>query len=90
MAVKNGFLFTLVLELDWVLPFLDAGIARLDNKMVTKYTGSQHTQKYINWNLNHPKNMLLVVKGLIHRVHIPCDKKEDLLEELELLRNVFI
>ena len=46
---------------------------------------------YMNWNSNHPKNMLLgVLKGLIHRAHVICDLKEDLLEELDLLKNVFI
>ena len=34
--------------------------------------------------------MLGVMKGLIHRAHVICDLKEDLLEELDLLRNVFI
>ena len=34
--------------------------------------------------------LLGVLKGLIHRAHVICDEKEDLLEELELLRNVFI
>ena len=49
------------------------------------------TQQYINWNSNHPKNLLLgVMKGLIHRAHILCDEKEDLMEELCLLRDVFI
>ena len=36
-------------------------------------------------------NMLLgVLKGLIHREHVLCDRREDLLEELSLLRDVFI
>ena len=30
------------------------------------------------------------MKGLIHRAHILCDEKEDLMEELCLLRDVFI
>ena len=34
--------------------------------------------------------LLGVLKGLIHRAHILCDMKEDLLEELALLRNVFV
>ena len=39
----------------------------------------------------HPKNLLLgVLKGLIHRAHQLCDLKEDLLEELALLKDVFI
>ena len=45
----------------------------------------------INWLSNHPKNILLgVLKGLIHWAHVLCDLKEDLLEELALLKNVFI
>ena len=68
------------------------GISKLDGKLVTKiYRKPTHTQQYINWNSNHPKNMLLgVLKGLIHRAHVICDLKEDLLEELDLLKNVFI
>ena len=34
--------------------------------------------------------MLGVLKGLIHSAHKLCDLREDLLEELALLRNVFI
>ena len=34
--------------------------------------------------------LLGVLKGLIHRAHVLCDRKEDLLEELALLKDVFI
>ena len=30
------------------------------------------------------------IEGLIHRAHVLCDKKEDLLEELALLKDVFL
>ena len=30
------------------------------------------------------------MKGLIHRAHVLCDEKQDLLDELSLLRDVFI
>ena len=30
------------------------------------------------------------MKGLIHRAHALCDEKEDVLEELCLLRGVFV
>ena len=74
------------------LPFLDVGITKLSENLVTKiYRKPEHTQQYIHWNSNHPKNMLLgVLKGLIQRAHMLCDLKEDLLEELDLLKNVFI
>ena len=63
-----------------------------DGKLQTKvYRKPTHTQQYINWVSTHPKNMLLgVSKGLIHRAHMLCDRREDLLEELALLKDVFI
>ena len=82
--------FKMELEKESFLPFLDVGITKSEGKLITKvYRKPTHTQQYINWASNHPKNMLLgVLKGLIHRAHILCDMKEDLLEELALLRNV--
>ena len=34
--------------------------------------------------------LLGVLKGLIYRAHVLCDLKENLTEELDLLKNVFI
>ena len=84
--------FTLELEKEGFLPFLDVGLMKTGGKLVTRiYRKPTHTQQYINWNSNHPKNMLLgVLKGLIHRAHVICDLQEDLLHELDLLRDVFI
>ena len=84
--------FTLNHEKDNFIPFLDVGITKKANRLITNvYRKPTHTQQYINWNSNHPKNLLLgVMKGLIHRAHILCDEKEDLMEELCLLRDVFI
>ena len=84
--------FKMELEKESFLPFLDVGITKSEGKLITKvYRKPTHTQQYISWASNHPKNMLLgVLKGLIHRAHILCDMKEDLLEELALLRNVFV
>ena len=31
-----------------------------------------------------------ILKGLIHRAHLLCDKQEDLLEEIQLLKDVFM
>ena len=89
---ENRVQFTLEIEKDNFLPFLDVGITKSKGKLITTvYRKPTHTQQYIHWNSNHPKNMLLgVLKGLIHRAHVLCDRKEDLLEELELLKNVFI
>jgi len=84
--------FTLNHEENGFIAFLDVGITKKGGKLVTNvYRKPTHTQQYINWNLNHPKNLLLgVMKGLIHRAHVLCDEKQDLLDELSLLRDVFI
>ena len=84
--------FTIERENKGVLNFLDISIKRLSDRLVTKvYRKDTHTQRYIHWRSNHSKNCKLgVLKGLIHRAHLLCDQKEDLLYELNLLRYVFI
>ena len=67
-GIEHRVQFTLEVEKEGFLPFLDVGISKLDGKLVTKiYRKPTHTQQYINWNSNHTKNMLLgVLKGLVH------------------------
>ena len=67
-------------------------IKRAADKLITKvYRKDTHTQKYIHWRSNCSKNCKLgILKGLIHRAHLLCDLKEDLLSELNLLKDVFI
>ena len=66
----NGFEYrvqsTLEVDKEGFLPFLDVGITNLDGELITKiYRKPTHTQQYINWNSNHPKNMLLGVGQLV-------------------------
>ena len=84
--------FTIEREKDGILPFLDISIKRCPDKLITKvYRKDTHTQRYIHWRSNHSKNCELgVLKGLIHRAHLLCDLKEDLLDELALLGDAFI
>ena len=85
--------FTLEEEENRTLPFLDLLIRRTyDNKLVTKvYRKATHTQKYIHWRSNHSRECKIgVMKTLIHRAYRLCDLVEDLKEELDLLRDVFI
>ena len=76
----------------WDFTILDMSIRREMNSLITKvYRKETHTQRYINWKSNHPKKCLLgVLKGLIHRAHVLCDLKQDLIDELDLLHGVFI
>jgi hypothetical protein len=59
---------------------------------VTKvYRKKTHTQRYLNWDSNHSKNSKLgTLMTLIHRAHSLCDWRIDLLNELDLLKDVFI
>ena len=84
--------FTMEKENNNILPFLDLSIKRYPDRLETKvYRKETHTQKYIHWRSNHSKNCKLgILKGLIHRAHLLCDKKEDLLEEIQLLKDVFM
>ena len=84
--------FTVEREREKKLPFLDIDIERLDDRLKTKvYRKETHTQRYLEWRSNHSKACKLgVLKGLIHRAHLLCDEKEDLEEELAILRDVFI
>ena len=43
--------FTLEVEKEGFLPFLDVGLMKVDGKVVTRiYRKPTHTQQYINWN----------------------------------------
>ena len=79
-------------EKDGVLPFMDIHIRRERENLITKvYRKDTHTNRYLHWRSNHSKSFLLgIVKGQIHRAHYFCDLKEDLLEELGFLRDVFV
>ena len=89
---ENRIQFTLEREKEGILAFLDMLIKRGGNSFTTKvYRKETHTQKYSHWRSNHSRAVLLgILKGLIHRAHLLCDLKEDLLDELNLLRDVFI
>ena len=89
---ENRIQFTLEREKEVILPFVDMMIKRGKDSFTTKvYRKESHPQKYNHWRSNHSSAVLIgVMKGLIHRAHLLCDLKEDLLDELNLLRDVFI
>ena len=56
------------------------------------FTEKKHILKSMSTgNQTTKKNCKLgILKGFIHRAHLLCDRKEDLLEEIQLLKDVFI
>ena len=80
----------LLKERDGMQPFLDLFIKKERKQLIYQKGKETHTQKYIHWRSNHSRAVKLgVLKGLIHRVHLLSDFKEDVLDELNLLRDVF-
>jgi len=92
MGIEPRIKFTMEREKNGILPFMDIHIRREDKRLVTKvYRKETHTNRYLNWRSNHSKSFLLgIIKGQIHRAHYLCDLKEDLMEELSFLRDVFV
>ena len=86
--------FTVEKEEDGCLPVLDVHFRRESSWLVTKvymYRKETHIQSYLNWRSDHLKNCLLgIIKELVYRTHYFCDSKEDLLDEHDLLQDVFI
>ena len=64
--------FTIEKEKNGCIAFLDLDIRRDGNKVITKvFRKSTHTQKYLDWRSNHPKNVMSgVLKTLLHRAHL--------------------
>ena len=92
MGIEPRIKFTLERERNGILPFMDIHIRRENDRLVTKvYRKETHTNRYLNWKSNHSKSFLLgIIKGQTHRAHYFCDLKEDLLEELSFLKDVFV
>ena len=62
-----------------------------EGKVTKVYRKEFHTNRYLNCRSNHSKSLLVgIIKGQTHRAHYVCDLKEDLLEELCFLRDVFV
>ena len=76
-GIEHKVQFTLEIKKIFLKLFLDIRVMKKDGKLLTKvYRKPTHTQQYINWDSYHPKNMLLgVLKGLIHRAHVLCDRR---------------
>ena len=84
--------FTIELEKDCRLPFLDLDITRKKDGFTTKvYRKETHTNRYINWSSNCSEETLIgTMKTLIFRANQLCDLKEDLEDELNFLKDTFI
>src|SRR5579859_3284631 len=82
--------FTMEVEQDGKLPFLDVNIERVGNKVETGvYYKKTHTGRYLDFNSNHPrKTKAGIVKCLANRARNICNEAR-LKQEFEHLKSTF-
>jgi hypothetical protein len=81
--------FTLEVERDNKLPFLDVLVKRRHNKYVTtSYHKKTFTGVYLNWNsLTARRYKIGLIKCLLHRIWMICTEKEDRDLEIKQLKH---
>jgi GIY-YIG catalytic domain len=91
-AAERRIQFTVEKEKERVLPFLNLKVIREKDRLVTDvYRKPTHTQRYVHWRSNHPRNNQVgILKNLLLIASRICDRKEDFSNEVNLLRDVFI
>ena len=84
--------FTMEVESNKQLPFLDVLVERDDDKLQTKvYRKATHTGRYLHYQSNHHKSVKIgIARCLYDRAKTICSKEEDLRDEekrtIEVLR----
>ena len=88
---RDSFKFSMEVEMNGCLPFLDVTIHKEGNKLYTSiYRKPTRTDRYLNYNsYHHPKIKSGIVKCLAHRARTICSH-DHLQYELNHLKNVFI
>jgi hypothetical protein len=90
-GLHNNIKFTMEIEKEGHLPFLDIDIyRRTDGSLGHKvYRKPTHTNLYLNqFSHHHPANKHSVLSSLIHRAKTLCDQ-DSLTQELDFLTTVF-
>ena len=90
-SLHNNIEFTIEIEKDGHLPFLDIDIyRRMDSSLGHKvYRKPTHTNLYLHQHSHHhPANKHSVLSSLIHRAKTLCDR-DSLAQELNFLTTVF-
>ena len=90
-SLHSNITFTLEIEKEGQLPFLDVLIQRNHNTLETRvYRKPTHTNQYLNFKSHqHPCVKFGIVQCLTKRAIAICSKHH-LQEELDLLKDVFV
>jgi hypothetical protein len=91
-SLRTSIQFTVEIESDSVIPFLDVLVIRKEMTLATKvYRKSTHTGRFLNFYSNHPPH---VKRGLIQslrgRASTICQVRQDLFNEISSLRRYLL
>ena len=73
------------------IPFLDTKCSPNSNNTIytTVYRKPTHTDRYLDWNSNHPSSVKRsVIQALTHRARIVCSTPELIAKEMDYLHRV--
>jgi hypothetical protein len=82
--------FTMEIELDSSISFLDVLVIGKGNTMATKvYRKPTHTGRFLNFNSNHPAHVKRgLIQSLLTRASTICQERNDLRHEIRLKRDL--
>ncbi|KAJ4446434.1 hypothetical protein ANN_13130 [Periplaneta americana] len=91
-SLRPSIQFTMELEKDNCLPFLDVLVTRDQDKLATTvYRKSTHTGRYLHFQSNHPTHVKRgIISTLLNRANYICNKESDLQNEVQSLTNTFV
>lgn len=90
-SITESIKFTMEIEENNQLPFLDVLVKRCDNQTLKTqvYRKATHTGRYLNFTSNHHPNVLVgVAKCLYDRAKIICSTEDILQEEQKLISDM--
>jgi hypothetical protein len=88
-SVRPTIKFTIEVETNNTLPFLDVLVMKLGPELITKvYRKPTHTSRYLHFKSNHPHHVKReVVHGLVNRGKVICQNQKDFNNEIQTIRH---
>jgi hypothetical protein len=87
-CLRPAIQFTMEIESDSAIPFLDVLVIRKETTLATKfYRKPTHTGWYLNFSSNHPPHIKRdIIQSLHKRASVICQEHQDLCDEIRGLK----
>jgi len=89
IGIEDSIKFTMDIETDGMLPFLDTIVKRrqIDKLITSIYRKPTHSDRYLNFDSNHPiEHKQFVVRTLMDRAHSLSSTTKDRLAEIKYIK----